>query len=241
MNKIFKFGLALCLPLLLLSCEKETEGVSFETHYAVFEKEGGTVLHQLGEPFVDPGISATENGEPVEINTLVTGLYSGYSGSSVDVTTPDYYTMNYSATNSDGYIANESRDVYVFNNGDLTNSIEGLYTSTVVRNGASSAQYTDMKYVMITKIGDNKYELTCGIGAYYQIGRKYGIDYAAKVEITANDIAANDFSFGPCEVPAFGGAVTFNSFTVDPATKTINFTSVWNVYTFVVKLKQVQL
>jgi hypothetical protein len=103
-----------------------------------------------------------------------------------------------------------------------------------------------MEYVIISKTGNNKYKLTCGIGGYYQLGRAYGIDYASPAEITANNISANDFTFSPFVVGGFGGPGRFTSFTVNPASKTINFTSEWvanptTTYTFVVTLKQVQI
>lgn len=233
-------GLA-CLSLFIVSCEKETEGISVETNYAVFDLQGGsTLFHQLGVPFVDPGYTAKENGQNVDVAFSISSLYNGLN--TVDGNTPDVYTISYTAKNSDGYEASASRKVYVFNTGDLVNSIEGLYTSTVVRNGASGPQYTDMKYIFITKTGDNSYSVSCGIGGYYQFGRAYGVDYSAPATVVANSIPSNDFSFEQFSVGTFGGAVDITSFTVDPATKTINFTSVWDSgYEFAVTLKQVQI
>ncbi len=243
MKKILTIvGLA-CLSLFIVSCEKETEGISHETNYAVFDLQGGnTIFHTLGEPFVDPGYSAKENGQNVDVTVSISSLYNGYSGNTVDANTPDLYTIAYSATNSDGYEASTSREVYVFNTGDMVNSIEGLYTSTVVRNGSSGAQYTDMEYIFITKTGDNTYSISCGIGGYYQFGRAYGVDYSAPATVVANSIPSNDFSFEQFSVGTFGGAVDITSLTVDPSSKTIIFTSVWDSgYEFVVTLKQVQI
>lgn len=231
---------------LFYSCERdlETEGLtSGITNYAVFDYLGEeVVLHPLGQPFVDPGVTATENGQPVTVSISVSGLYTGYSGTTVNVNVPDQYTITYKATNSDNFDAFTYRDVYVSNTGDLVNSIEGLYISTVVRNNVSAARYSNLKYVFITKTGENKYKLSCGIGGYYQLGRPLGITYSAPVTITANDIASNDFTLPPFTVRTFGGVVNFNSFTVDAASKTIHFVNEWDFgYVFDVTLKQVQI
>ena len=68
---------------------------------------------------------------------------------------------------------------FVARQGDLVNSIEGVYTSTVVRDNVSAPQYDDMKYVIIKKVDTDTYELSDGIGGYYDLGRAYGIAYAA--------------------------------------------------------------
>lgn len=223
------------------SCDKEYESHYRITNFPEFEMTGDEVIfNTFGTPFTDPGIKATENGKDIPVTTTVSGDFFG--ASSFDANATDRYLFTYSATNSDGYSASTSRLVYNIKTGDLVNSIEGLYTSTVVRNGASSAQYTNMKYVVIAKASGNTYKLSDAIGGYYDIGRVYGAAYRASgMTITANDIAANNFNFGTAVVPGFGGTATMESMTVNAANKTITFTSKWNVYTFVVTLKQVQL
>jgi hypothetical protein len=135
------------------------------------------------------------------------------------------------------------------NSGNLVDNIEGLYTSTVVRTAIASGvkltgpQYTNMKYVLISKSGD-KYLLSDAIGGWYEFGRALGVGYRNPgMTITAIDIATNNFTFGsPATVGGFGGTVTMKSMTVDAATKTIVFTSDWTSgYSFLVTLKQVQL
>jgi hypothetical protein len=129
----------------------------------------------------------------------------------------------------------------------MVTSIEGLYSSTVVRNGAVNPQYFDMEYILIRKKpggAANEYELSDAIGGYYDIGRAYGAGYrATNMIVTANDIPGNSFSFSaPVPVGAFGGALTMQSFSVDSATKTINFVSDWDSgFNFVVTLTQVAL
>lgn len=224
------------------SCEKEYESHYRVTYYPTFEMTGDEVIYNpFGTAFTDPGVKATESGEEIEVTTAISGDFFGATSFNANAT--DRYLYTYSATNSDGYSASTSRIVYNINSGDLVNNIEGLYTSTVVRNGASGAQYTNMKYVAITKTGANTYMLSDAIGGYYDMGRSYGAAYRAPgMIITANNIASNDFTFSDAEVGSFGGVVTMESMTVNAAAKTITFTSTWDSgYTFVVTLKQVQL
>ena len=231
---LFAFGFS--------GCEKDYEDLYTITNYPTFEMTGEEVIiNPFGASFTDPGIKATEAGQEIPVTTTVTGDFFG--GTSFDPNVTERYLYTYSATNSDGYPGSISRYVYNINNGDLVTSIEGLYTSTVVRNGAASPQYTDMEYVVISKTGENTYMLSDAIGGYYDIGRDYGATYRAPgLTITANNIAADSFTFNTTEVGTFGGVVEMKSMTVDPANKTIVFTSDWDAgYSFEVTLKQVQL
>jgi len=239
--------IGMVMLLILAGCERtfDSEGVSRVTTYPEFNFNGDEVLFvEKGSDFQEPGVSATENGEEIPVVTSVTGTYFvGNAGSTLDTSVPDIYTINYAATNSDGFDGVVSRTVFVVAQGDLVTSLEGLYTSTVVRDGASGAQYTDMEYVFINKTGENTYEISDGIGGYYDIGRAYGPTYAAQpATFTANDIPSNDFTFGPAfGVGLFGGVAEITSMQVNAANKTIKFTTEWDSpFTFEVTLKQVQ-
>jgi len=229
------------LAFTFTGCEKKYDELYRITYYPNFEMTGSDVIfNTFGTNFSDPGIKASEAGKDIPVTTTVSGDFFG--GASFNANTTERYLYSYSATNSDGYSASTSRLVYNINNGDLTNSLEGLYTATVVRNKVVSAQYTNLKYVLIAKTGANTYKLSDAIGGYYDIGRAYGAAYRAPgMTVTSTDIPGNAFTFGSAEVGSFGGAVTMKSMTVDAANKTINFECSWNVYTFVITLKQVQL
>ncbi|MFV0507350.1 MAG: immunoglobulin-like domain-containing protein [Bacteroidales bacterium] len=229
--------------VLFLGCNDDTKGLSDITYYANFDKKGDDVLFQnIREPFVEPGISASANDKELSIEISVAGEYTGYLGKELKTDVADYYNLSYTATNEDGYSSSEDRVVYVVETGDLKTNIAGLYTSTVVRNGSSGAEYTDMEYVLISKISDNKYILSCGIGAYYQLGRNYGFTYDAPVIITANNIQNNDFSSPEFGVGIFGGIAKIKMFTADPSKKTIHYITEWDSgYTFDVTLTQVEI
>jgi hypothetical protein len=245
-HKILCFSIALAMTG-LTACEKnyETDDLSQITNYPVFEMTGASVvLAKLGEPYVDQGCTATEGDAEITVTMSVKGLFSGFSGTAPNTDQADKYVITYTATNSDGFANTVQRIVWVAGEGDLTSSIEGLYLSTVVRNGASGAQYTNMQYVLIWKKNGNVYEISDAIGGYYDIGRAYGDGYrAAGMTITANNIPANDFSFGgPIGVGAFGGVLTMDAMAADAGAGTIGFTSSWDAgYTFVVTLTQVEL
>jgi len=247
MRNRFYLIIALFTTLSLVSSctdHLDSEGVSRITNYAVItlnDPDDQFVL--AGSNYAEPGAIATENGSNIDLNIKYQGTYFSSSVSTtLDTSQPDVYTAIYSATNKDGFPGSKTRHLYVAGKGDLVNSIEGIYTSTVVRNGTASAQYQDMEYVIIKKTGANTYELSDAIGGYYDLGRAYGPAYAASgYEITADDIPNNKFTFGdPVGVGPFGGANELTSMTVDPATKTIKFVAKWDAgYTFEVTLKQV--
>lgn len=228
--------------LLLWGCQEETENVSRITFFPTFDFQGEPViLHTLGAAYTDAAVTASEDGIELPVTVAVVGAGTGYKGTTVPVDVADKYTISYTAINSDGFPGSKERIVYVSpSNGDLVTGIEGLYTSTVFRNGTSGAQYTNMKYIMITKSGNN-YEISDALGGWYELGRNLGISYRAPgMTITPLDIAANNFSFGTAVVGGFGGAVTATSLTVDAATKTLVYQCDWNVYKFVATLTQVQ-
>ena len=237
---------SICSMTFLTSCDDEPSAsdISRVTFFPTFEYEGGNLaIVGCNTSYNLPPVTATENGVELPTTTTIEGTYSG--ATEFDIAVADKYIISTSAVNADGFPAFLTRTVWVVCTGDLVNSIEGLYTSTVLRDGTPGAPYTNMKYVMIRKVGDNEYEISDAIGGYYDIGRGYGDAYrAGGMVITANNIPANDFSFsGPIPVGAFGGSLEMTSFTVDPATKTIHFTSDWSIgpYAFDVTLTQVQI
>lgn len=223
--------------------EPEVSNLSRVTFFPEFVYDGPNeaVIPCNSDYQISP-ITAFENGQPLTTTTKVETVAGTVP--SVDINSPENYAETTTAINADGFPATVTRNFWVACTGDLVNSIEGLYSSTVIRSGAVNPQYFDMNYVLIRKVGDNVYEISDAIGGYYEFGRAYGWGYRAfGAQITANNIAANDFSFsGPVPVGAFGGNCVLTEMTVDPATKTIHFISEWDIpYTFDVTLTQIQL
>jgi hypothetical protein len=235
------------LALVLTSCENDP-GIdpSRETFLPKIKLIGlANVELDCGTTSVDdPGVEASENGVAVTPTVTISPRYFG----SPEINTADIYDISYVATNVDGIPGAVSRTVLIPPcNGDMVNNIEGLYTSTIVRTSSSGAvltgpQYTNIQYVLIKKMGDNTYQISDVIGGWYEYGRALGVTYAAPgATVTANNIAANDFTYGPgVEVGGFGGIATLTGFTVDAANKQIVMSSDWEFgFKFVATLTQV--
>lgn len=243
--KLFVATLLLGSLFTLSSCDNEpsASNISRVTYFPNFEYEGGDLnFVQCGSSYSLPPIKATENGVELPVSTTITGVFSGANEFNID--NADKYEITSSATNADGFDGTVTRTVWVVCNGDLTSSIEGLYTSTVVRNGALTPQYTDMKYVLIRKVGEDTYELSDAIGGYYAIGRLYGNAYnATGMTVKVNNLQANDFTFGgPVGVGAFGGSLSMVTMNVNPETRQIYFESDWDQgFYFAVTLTQVEI
>jgi len=229
--------------LFFAGCEQTTtDNISKVTNFPDFEMAGDAVIwHHLGDVFTDPGCTATEAGKDITVTTTISSRYKG--NTDFDENDADEYTYTYSAINGDGFPGSVTRTVYVAKVGDLTTSIEGIYTADVKRNGVITAQYMGLEYIYIWKLSANTYGISDAIGGYYAQGRGYGDNYlASDCIITANDIPTNDFSFNTFSVGTFGGVAEMKSMIVDPVAKTIVFTTDWDAgpYTFEVTLTQVQ-
>lgn len=233
------------MGLTVTSCDPSAEapgsGDKSEITYLpkiTLEGDSNITLDCDATSFTDPGAIAEAGGVEISLETKITGSYFG----STSIDGADLYTIAYSAFNEDGIPAAEFRYVeWPECNGDLVTSIAGTYTSTVVRNGSTGAQYQNMGPITVKDLGNGVYQLSDAIGGYYDYGRGYGYTYAATgMTITANDIASNDFTYNnTVGVGAFGGTLTMTAFTVDAANNTISFTTDWTSgYVFEVTLTQ---
>lgn len=167
------------------SCTKdlETEGLSRVTFFADLAMAGEEVIfHPLGETFDDPGAMATENGE--EIAVVVSG--------GVDVNTPGFYNISYSAENSDGFSSSVTRTVIVYETGDVV----GIYDAIRVGRGGG--------LVLVSTNPDGGYFVSDLIGGYYEFWVGYGNAYAAPstLYVDGSTVTADIGScgFGPVEI-----------------------------------------
>jgi hypothetical protein len=224
------------------SCEKvTTKGISTMRYYPVITMAGdASVTIDQGAAYTDAGATAEQNGVTLDVVTSVTSLYFGYSGTTVDSNVPDVYFINYTATNDEGFSATASRTVTVnlTQKGDFVTSLDGYYTSDVLR--VPGPSYSGMESILVVNLGGNTYGISDGIGGYYAIGRNYGDGYLATPATFTADIAGNVFTPGPSfGVGAFGGVATMSNIAIDPVAKTITFTTTWDAgYTFNVTLTQ---
>lgn len=246
MRKIF-LTLAIVSGLLTACDSVETDNVSKVTQYPTITVQGDAVVFvPQGGTFTDPGVVAME-GENV-IPTVATAQGNYRHEETLNLNVPDEYIVTYTATNKDGFKATGQRRVIVYKTGDLVNSIEGVYTCTISRNGAiPSNNYRNIKYIYIWKNTDGTYEVSDAFGGWYQYGRALGIGYITPGgTINAVDIATNNFTFpgNPLTNTGFGGVANITGLTVDASTKTVVMNCGWTaptVYAFVATMTQVQL
>jgi Domain of unknown function (DUF5011) len=98
------------ISVLIFSCKKQSivdtptqVGISKVTFYVVLTLKGPAVESIIvGQPYVDSGATAIENGKPVTYTT------SGTVGAEVGI-----YTLTYTAVNQDGYPSSITRNVAV--------------------------------------------------------------------------------------------------------------------------------
>lgn len=143
MKKLVYIAVAALALLSMSACNKvTTEGLTDITYYAdIVLTDGNSVLWPIGQPWVDPGYTATVNGEDVTSAVKTSGT--------PDVNTPGAYTVNYYHTNVDGYSAGVKRTVYVCDP-SVTLDLAGTYTVDVnATRGASGTykQYADARKV----------------------------------------------------------------------------------------------
>ena len=184
--KISKIFLLLGVTMFLASsCTKEleTEGLSRVTFFADLAMAGEEVVfHPLGEAFNDPGATATENGQDIPV------VISG----GVDVNTPGFYNINYSAENSDGFSSSVTRTVIVYETGDIV----GIYDAIRIGRGGG--------LVLVSTNPDGGYFVSDLIGGYYEFWVGYGNAYAAPstLYVDGSTVTADIGScgFGPVEI-----------------------------------------
>lgn len=166
MKKILTIiGLA-CLSLFMVSCEKETEGISRETHYAMFELTGGSTYQlQLGTSYVEPGVVAKAGDDVLDVET----------NNDIDHTTLGVYTVQYAAVNADGFAASTERTVVVYDPAAPSTDITGAYVAKVVRTEADYSKPRPFTGAAeITKVAPGIFFVDCLLGGFYSIGSGYG-------------------------------------------------------------------
>ncbi len=146
MKKYLKFIGAALLCVSIYSCQKDNfdypegnVGESTITNFPVFTMTGSKyVVVAKGGTYVEPGIVAKEGSNDLKVTTTGT----------VNTATAGVYTLNYSATNKDGFSAKASRTVIV--TGPDATAAANDFSGTYLR--ASTGQVATF-----TKIGSGVY------------------------------------------------------------------------------------
>jgi hypothetical protein len=230
MKKILSIVGFACLSL-FVSCEKETEGISFETRYATFELSGNNPFNlPVGTAYAEPGVKAKEGDKELQVTT----------SNNINHNKLGIYTVNYSATNSDGYQASTTRTVAVYNPTAPATDLSGTYVCDMFRTNADGGglrTFNGLK-IVITKVGPGIFYVDDLLGGYYAQGVGYGSAYAMTGYIALN--ADNSLTLLSSFVNGWGdGLEALNAGKYDPATGQITWKSIYaSSRTFNVTLKK---
>lgn len=231
------------IGLLLTGCDPSVEAPgendsSTATFLPLITLEGGDITLACDtDSYTDPGAVASAGGQEIELFTSISGAYFGSS----TVNGPDVYSVSYSAFNADEIPATNFRQVvWPPCSGDFVTSIAGVYTCSMTRTPGYST--SGIGPIFIKDLGNDQYAISDAIGGWYEHEYGYGPAYAATgMVVTANDLAANDFSHpDTIGVGAFGGAANMTDFSIDPGTRSIDLTIEWSFgYVWEITLTQV--
>lgn len=183
----------------LASCSKDTEGMTGVTYYPVLELEGAveeTIV--AGTPYTEPGYKATLDGEDYTSEVVVT------TNLNFSDPQPGFYSIQYTATNADGFSTTVARYILVVDQNDPVN---GWYTS----NTGSFRDYNGTIYfgnypVMIYSNGDGSYHISDLLGGWYEYRAGYGSDYALGGDISVAEDGT--ITLLDSYVPGFGMSAT---------------------------------
>jgi hypothetical protein len=237
MKKII-YNILICSGLLALaSCEKKvtTEDPSTITHYVVFELNGDqTMLVPLNSTFTDPGVVATENGADVNDHVIVTITDpAGDVVTSIPTNAPGLYTVEYKASNADGFSASTSRTVIVYDP-SVTATIAGTYSTDIDQSIYNSNPFSawiaakgypgNSATVTFTEIAPGFFSCNDLLAGWYGQIRGYGAKYYMTGIVTLN--ADNSLTLISSYIAGWGDGLDYIKNAVyDPATGTITYDS----------------
>ncbi|PKQ65632.1 hypothetical protein BZG02_01105 [Labilibaculum filiforme] len=148
MKKILYLSL-LCIIALFYSCDdKETEDISRITYYPLLEMAGDEiVVLNIGDTFVDAGVTALVGGESAEV--IIDG--------SVNTSVAGIYALVYSAYNEEGFSASVLRQVIVQDIASVTGTdLTGTYKRTMYGSspGGGFSQWVATDAAGVYKVND---------------------------------------------------------------------------------------
>lgn len=153
--------IASALALTVVSCTKESAGVTRITYYPTLELLGDNPakIAAGSATYTDPGYKAVMNGEDVSDQVVV-------DLSGIDLSTPGVYNVVYSIVNADGITANSVRKVYVI---DPAGGIANVYSGRS-RNGSGTRDFPGCPTVLSKSNVPNVYYVDDLLAGYYYYG-----------------------------------------------------------------------
>ncbi len=239
MKVIYKLGVFLLSVLLSVSCHDiTTEDITKVTYYVDIDLEGGDqYLLPVGTAYVEPGMTATENGEDVSSKVQISGT--------VDHTKIGFYDIEYSATNVDGFNKSVTRKVIVYDP-SVTVDISGDYavdanlSHRLQLNNSAVIKYSDMAsmygagdystyVVKIEKIVPGIFSVTDFFGGYYSEGRAYAPAYAYEMAGYISLTPTNQIELCSSSIVAWGNSLNaLKNGIYIPLTGTVQWSAEWS-------------
>ncbi len=229
-NKIILLSILIISLVGVISCEDETTaGFTRTTYYPEIKIKGEKNLFlPTGTKYVDMGAVSTENGK--EIKTEVKN--------NVNFNKPGTYTIDYSATNTDGFSKTVHRTILVYDKNLNNNDLSGEYIGSVSRlnneNGTTQA-FSDISVTLTsTDIAAGVYKISDWISGFY--ASRYGEKYLFKGLIQINN---NNEIFEISMQNVWGDPFNSVTGTYDPATKKIKYSATWlekDMFVFTIEL-----
>ena len=178
----------LLLVVLCISCDKDSENISFQTDYPVLTMTGDAlIVINKGDDYSEPGIVAMIGEEETEVVTV----------GSVDANIPNIYKIDYSAVNADGFSAFATRYVIVMDPGTTAgNDFTGTYERTFY-GSPRSGTYSD--WVLTS---------TPGVYTVNDVGGVDNPDY--EYDVTVYNVTGNMVVF-PVQPSDLGGTIFASS------------------------------
>lgn len=171
-NIIFAAALAL-MAMMTTSCDKDSEGLSTIVDFPKLTIQGDEFyISPIGQQFVDPGCTATFQGQDYTANVVSSGV--------VDINTAGLYPVTYSATGPNGYSWSESRTVAVCDP-SITTNLAGTWTlqSVSYRNyNGTEAAFGSEYSIKITQLAPGIFHCSDFFGGWYDQRAGYGARYA---------------------------------------------------------------
>ncbi|HEY4936221.1 MAG TPA: immunoglobulin-like domain-containing protein [Puia sp.] len=197
MKYIFRIAFN-CLLVLTYSCHKETivdtpnqVGISKVAYYPSITINGAKfVAVTEGEVYNDPGATAMLNGDSISYTT---------SMSIVATTTQGVYTINYTATSSDG--SNSDQRIVVV-----------VPASVVVDPVIISHDYSGNYLRAATGVTSTWTKLATGVYTVENPGGSSGVGLL----VVATNYSSNNIEIPEQDSPYFGGVVSSTETTYDP-------------------------
>ena len=222
MKKILITLTLLVAVLSFISCEKETEGIATGiVYYPVFVNSGEQLnVVAVGESFTVPEVTIFDGPTDITASADVVG--------SIDLDTPGYYEVTYTATTGDGFTSSYNVVVFVYDPNYAEAPIIGNYNGILTNRGGGP--------VTISEYNKGVYKIDDAFCGYYNVYREYGSVYTAPGYLIY--IGGNEFILRNC-TSVWGPIYDKGGIDYDPITGVLSWIGQmddgysWNDWLFV--------